>query len=157
MNKLRVAALFCFLATCLTFPASTQQEKPRTILLSVHAEKEGPNGLWVQSGQDLTDAELARFQKLLESAIGAMKDVQLVRVEDQRDHVEIVVSLVKVPRGNGKWWYAASSAVGLAELKKDVFVSHNVIVCEDVEGVAKAIRFSFASIRLREAFGLTSK
>ena len=38
--------------------------------------------------------------------------------------------------------------------KVNEFVSHNVVVGEDVPTIAKAIGFSFASVRLRLALGL---
>ena len=134
----------------------TPENKPPTILLSVHAENEGPNGLWVQAGKDLSATELDTFQRLLENSFTAMKDIRLVEVENKRDHVEVIVSLTKVRRGNGTWWYAASSVIGLAKAKTDEFVTHNCIVGEDLQTIAKAIGFSFASIRLRIALGALS-
>jgi hypothetical protein len=134
----------------------TPESKPPTILLSVHAENEGPNGLWVQAGKDLSATEVDTFQQLLENSLTAMKDIRLVEVEDKRDHVEVIVSLTKVRRGNGTWWYAASSVIGLAKSKTDEFVTHNCIVGEDLQTIAKAIGFSFASIRLRIALGALS-
>jgi hypothetical protein len=146
------SALAVLLLCICAFP---QQEQPtKTILLSVHAENEGPEGLWVQSGKDLTAPELAKLQELLDSSFSVAKDVQLVDTQDKRDHVEIVVSVTKVPRGKGTWYYAASSVIGLARPKVDEFVSHNVVVGEDVPTIAKAIGFSFASVRLRLVLGL---
>jgi len=85
-----------------------------------------------------------------------MKDVRLVEVEDERDHVEVIVSLTKVRRGSATWWYAASSVIGLAKPKTDEFVTHNCIVGQDLKTIANAIGFSFASIRLRIALGALS-
>jgi hypothetical protein len=65
----------------------------------------------------------------------------------------LAVSVTKVPRAKGAWYYAASSMIGLAKLKTDEFLSHNVIVGEDLRAIAKAIALSFAGIRLRLAFG----
>jgi len=132
--------------------SSLQGQSNKTILLSVHAENEGPEGLWVQSGKDLTTPELAKLQELLDSSFSVAKDVQLVDSQDKGDHVEIVVSVTKVPRGKDMY-YAASSVIGLARPKVDEFVSHNVVVGEDIPTIAKAIGFSFASIRLRLALG----
>ena len=149
--KLSLAVLLLFIWS---FP---QQEQPtKKILLSVHAENEGPEGLWVQSGKDLTAPELAKLQELLDSSFSVAEDVQLVDTQDKRDHVEIVVSVTKVPRGKGTWFYAASSVIGLARPKVDEFVSHNVVVAEDVPTIAKAIGFSFTSIRVRLVLGLMS-
>jgi len=143
------AILAVFLSVC-----SVAQQPTKTILISVHAENEGPEGLWVQSGKDLSAPELAKLQELLDSSFSTDKDVRLVEMQDKRDHVEIVVSVTKVPRGEGRWYYAASSVIGLARPKADEFISHNVIVGQDIPTVAKAIGFSFASIRLRLALEL---
>jgi hypothetical protein len=153
---LRALILCCGLglAPLLVAAQQTSKDKPQTILLSAHAENEGPNGLWVQAGQDLNPTELGTFQQVVEQSFTAMKDIRLVEVEDKRDHVEVIVSLTKVRRDNGRWWYAASSVIGLAKPKIDEFVSHNVIVGEDLQTVAKAVGFSFASVRLRMALGL---
>jgi len=152
MKTLAFIYLFFLLLCICTFPQQEQPSKP--ILLSVHAENEGPEGLWVQSGKDLTAPELAKLQELLDTSFSVAKDVQLVDTQDKRDHVEILVSVTKVPRGNGTWYYAASSVIGLALPKVNEFVSHNVVVGEDVPTIAKAIGFSFASVRLRLALGL---
>ena len=141
--------LAIFLSVC-----SVAQQPAKAILVSVHAENEGPEGLWVQSGKDLTAAELAKFQEMLDSSFSKDKEIQLVEMQDKRDHVEVVVSVTKVPRGEGAWYYAASSVIGLARPKVDEFVSHNVIVGEDIPTLAKAVGFSFASIRLRLALAL---
>jgi len=112
--------------------------------------------LWVQAGKDLSATELDTFQRLLENSFTAMKDIRLVEVQDNRDHVEVIVSLTKVRRGNGAWWFAASSVISLAKPKTDEFVTHNCIVGEDLQTITKAIGFSFASIRLRIALGALS-
>ena len=156
MKKLALSILI--LSWVLVFaPLVTVAQQPsKTILLSVHAENEGPNGLWVQAGQDLTKVELETFQRLLEKSFTVVKDIRLVDVEEKQDHVEVVVSLTKVRRSTGGWWYAASSVIGLAKVKTDEFVSHNVIVGKDLQTVAQAVAFSFASIRLRIALGSLS-
>ena len=155
---LRALILCCGLGLAPLAVAAQQPSvnNPRTILLSVHAENEGPNGLWVQAGQDLSATELGTFQQLLKNSFTVMKDIRFVDVEDKRDHVEVIVSLTKVRHPNGTWWYAASSVIGLAKPKVDEFVSHNVIVGEDLQTVAKAVRFAFVSVRLRIAFGSLS-
>ena len=148
-TPMKHAILALFLSVC-----SVAQQPTKAILLSVHAENEGPQGLWVQSGKDLTAPELAKFQELVDSSFAKSKDVQLVEMGDKRDHVEVIVSVTKVPRGGDKWYYAASSVIGVATPKADVFISHNVIVGEDIPTVAKAVGFSFASVRLRLALEL---
>jgi hypothetical protein len=155
----RALILCCGLGLASLVVAAQQpsENNPRTILLSVHAENEGPNGLWVQAGQNLSAAEVGTFQELLKHAFTAIEDVRLVEVEDKRNHVEVIVSLTKVRRDTGRWWYAASSVIGLAEPRTDEFVSHNVIVGENLQTIAKAVGFSFASVRLRIAlFGSLS-
>lgn len=142
------------LALPMIVAAQQQPSQPsRNILLSVHAENEGPNGLWVQAGRDLSVKELATFQQLLDKSFTTMKDIRLVEVQDKRDHFEVIVSVTKVRRDSVRWWYAVSSVIGMAEPKIDEFVSHNVIVGEDLKTVANAVGFSFASIRLRMALG----
>ncbi len=133
---------------------SAAQQPTKSILVSVHVENEGPAGLWVQSGKDLASPELAKFQELLDANFAGSKDVQLVQGEDKRDHVEIVVSATKVPRGQGNWYYAVSSVIGLARPDIDIFISHNVIVADDISTIAKAVGFSFSSLRLRLALQL---
>jgi hypothetical protein len=152
MKKLVILSLLC---SC--FVGSAYGRAQTSILLSVQAEKEGPNGLWVQSGTDLTTTEIVTFQRLLTDAISINKDITLVKPEDPREHVEIAVSLVKVPRGKGTWWYSASSVIGVAEPKTDEFVTHNVIVSNDLRVLAKAIAYSFATARLQMALGGLSK
>jgi hypothetical protein len=152
-RRCKIPAVKLLLLPLLLSLCSFAQES-KTILLSVHAENEGPNGLWVQSGKDLTAPELAKLQELLDASFSTDKGVQLVETEDKRDHAEIVVSVTKVPRGKGAWYFAASSVIGLAKPKVDEFLSHNVVVCDDIPALAKAIGFSFASIRLRLALGM---
>jgi hypothetical protein len=152
MKKLLVLSTLCL---CLTGAAHGQAQK--NILLSVQAEKEGPNGLWAQSGTDLTTEEMGTFQEMLRNAIGVVKDITLVKPDDPREHVEIAVSLVKVPRGKGTWWYSASLVIGIAEPKADEFVTHDVIVGNGLDMVAKAIAFYFSSARFQAAIGGSSK
>ncbi len=106
MKKLLVLGLlyFCFVGSI----CGGQAQK--TILLSVQAEKEGPNGLWIQSGTDLTTTELMTFQQMLRNAVSVIKGITLVKPEDPRAHVMIMASLVKVPRGEATWWYSASTS-----------------------------------------------
>jgi hypothetical protein len=94
---------------------------------------------------------------MLVNALRVAEDITLVKPDDPRDHIEIVVSLVKVPRGKGTWWYSASSVIGVAMPKADEFVTHDVIVGGDLGLIAKAIGFSFASSRLKAALGGFSK
>lgn len=148
-KMLLCAAMKPMLCVLLLSVCSFAQDK--TILISVHAENEGPEGLWVQSGKDLTATELAKLQELLDSSFSVAKDVQLVDAYEKRDHAEIVVSVTKVPRGKGTWYFAASSVIAIAKPKVDEFMSHNVVVCDDIPALAKAIGFSFASLRLRVA------
>ena len=135
---------------------SLAQQPTKAILISVHAENEGPGGPWIQSEKDLSAAELAKLQELLDSSFSTIKDVRLVEMQDKRDHIEIVVSVTKVPRGESRWYYAASSVIGIARPEIDEFVSHNVIVGEDIATLAKTIGFSFLSTRLRVELQLLS-
>ena len=139
-----------------TAQQAPEKSKSQIVLLSIQCENEGPSGLWVQSGRDLSTKEPITFRQQLESSLLKVSDIHLVTVQDKRDHVELAVSLTKVRRGNGTWWYAASSVIGLAKPKIDEFVSHSVIVGENIQTVANAVGFSFASIRLRVALGIVN-
>jgi hypothetical protein len=153
MKKLLVLGLLYF-----CFVGSVYGQAQKSILLSVLAEKEGPNGLWIQFGTDLTTTELVTFQQMLKNAVSVVKDITLVKPEDPREHVVIMVSLVKVPRGKATWWYSASSVIGVAKPPEtDEFVTHDVVVGGDLSVVAKAIAFIFASARFQMVLERFSK
>lgn len=132
------------------------QEATKPIPVNVKVDTEGPNGIWAQSGTDLSPKEISDLKSAIEASVSKQPNIQLVGEDDPRDIVGIAVVAAKVKRDNGLFWFVLSGVVTFSKAKppQDLLMTHDVIIGPDVSHVANTVAFQFASVRFRASFGL---
>ncbi|MFZ0587424.1 MAG: hypothetical protein WBL97_20635 [Candidatus Sulfotelmatobacter sp.] len=127
----------------------------RPIRLGVTVESEGPNGLWAQSGVDLSKSQIAELETLIRGELSKQQDILLVPKDDPNDIVGLSVVVERIGKPNEPVSYIASAALVISKKGgDDLFVTHDVISGPDLPSVAKSVAFYFASMRLRLTLGM---
>jgi hypothetical protein len=132
---------------------NAQQSPPQPVRVIVRVETEGPQGLWMQAGTDLSAAELDNLRKLITAEIAALPGHQLVSSTDKHDDLGIVVVAEKLHRGQDTH-FLLSSVLTIAKADgTDLFVSHDVIAAPTIALAAKSVAGYLTSVELRGILG----
>ena len=130
-------------------------EKHKRIPINVKVESEGNGkgrGMWTQTANDLSAVETKALQKLVETEIQKIDDVQLVNEDYADTIIGIAIVAAKLPNGSSQHWYVASSAIVVSEKQGtdfiDEFLTHDVIAQQDLPAIARSISFQFTSARM---------
>jgi len=147
-------ALTLFVVLACT-PASAMQKassKPIKVILKV--ESQGPGGLWMQVGKDLSPAELAQLRSLITAELGKLSNHKLVSSDDKDDALGLLVVAEKLEVGK-ETYVVLSSALILAKASgTDLLVTHDVIAQTNLALAAKAVVGQLTSAELRLMVGL---
>jgi hypothetical protein len=128
------------------------QETP-DIKITLTIEKEGPGGMFSQSGIDLTDAELATLRSNLEDQILKAKH-DLVPEDYDGTHLFLSVVVEKLKTSDGKTFYLVSSALSIGKKSESIgSLTHDVIAEPTIDATARAIAYYLASVELQGALG----
>jgi len=156
-RNIRLALCLAFLIQrmlCLSQAAS----KPKPIRLGIVVQSEGPNGLWAQTGRDLTKAELSELESLVKQELSKQEGVVLVSKDDPSDIIGLSIVVEKVGRGSPSVSFVASASLVISKKSgDDIFVTHDVIGGPDLASVARTVAFYFASARFRFTTGMTKR
>jgi hypothetical protein len=136
-----------------TAVAQSGNSKPVTIHLMV--EPEGPQGLWMQAGKDLSSAEISQLTAFITTGIQKLGNHNVVFTAEGRG---IYLSIVAVKIGApGQTWIAVSSALSAGDPadKRNPLepVTQDVIAEKTIERVAASVVAYLASAELRVVFG----
>jgi hypothetical protein len=130
---------------------------PKPILLAVTVESEGPNGLWAQSGHDLSKSQIDQLETLVRGELSKETGLLLLAKDDPNDILGLSIVAEKADGANGSVSFVASAALVVSKKSgDDLLVTHDVISGPDLASVAKTVAFYFASMRLRGTLGMMS-
>src|SRR5262249_50799634 len=137
-------------------PVTAQQVRQphKAVKVILRVEGQGPAGLWMQAGKDLSSVELNQLRSLISTEIETLKNHNLVPPEDKSDDLGLIVVAEKLQVGRESY-VVLSSAVTLAKADgNDLFVTHDVIAAPNLTLAAKAVAGHLVSAELRGALGL---
>lgn len=135
--------------------AGAAQQKQKTVgtPVSIVVEAQGPQGLWAQSVQDLSTAELQRLEQLIKGQVSRLSEVRLVAPSDPATHLHFAVVAGRLPGPGGAPWYVVSSVITIAE-KEDLLATHDLIAGADLASLSRSIAGQLVSLKLRWALGM---
>jgi hypothetical protein len=119
-------------------------------------EPEGPGGLQMQAGRDLSSTEIKQLTAFITTGIQRLKNHNVVFTGEGRGiYLSIVAVKVGVP---GQTWIAVSSALSVGDPADKTNplepLTGDVIVERTVERVAASVVAYLASAELRGSLGL---
>jgi hypothetical protein len=136
-------------------PASVQQQgRPKTIKIMLKVESQGPQGLWMQAGKDLSSVELNQLRSLIIAELGKLPNHKLVSSDDKEDAMGLSVVAEKLQCGR-ETYVLLSSALILAKADgTDLLVTHDAVAESSLALAAKAVVGHLTSAELRGMLGL---
>jgi hypothetical protein len=156
---MKITRSFMILAVAITLTvdvkgAQQAQKQPKLIAVSVMVESEGPQGLWTQSSKDLSKPQLQNLERLIKAEVSKQPDVQLVKINDPQEHMNISVVAAQLACQGKTNWIVLSSAMNIARSQGgDLAGTHDVITGPDLSSVARSVAFCLSSIKLRAVLG----
>jgi hypothetical protein len=146
-------ALLGLFLSC-TLSRERQQGSTKVYKVILRVEAEGPQGLWMQAGKDLSSAELLQLRSMIAAEIGKLSNHKLVSSEDKDDDLGLVVVAEKLQSGR-ETYFLLSSALTIAKADgTDLFVTHDVVAAASLSLEAKAVVGCLMSVEVRGILGL---
>lgn len=147
-------ALTLLVVLACTPAGAVQKASPKPIKVILKVESQGPEGLWMQVGKDLSSAELAQLRSLITAELGKLSNHKLVSSDDKDDALGLLVVAEKLEVGK-ETYVVLSSALTLAKAGgSDLLVTHDVIAQTNLALAAKAVAGQLLGAELRGILGL---
>jgi len=154
VRKLASVVAFGILLCCTPAIAQQPRNSQKAIRVILRVEGQGPGGLWMQAGEDLSSAELTQLRSLISTEIEALQNHKLVSPDDKSDDLGLLVVAEKLQVGRASF-VVLSTALTLAKADgNDLFVTHGVIAASNLMAAAKAVAGHLVSAEFRGALGL---
>jgi hypothetical protein len=142
-----VLAFVVVVLQCSPAFAQSRDSKPVTIHLMVAAE--GPQGLWMQEGKDLSSAEIKQLEAFITTDIQKLGRYRVVFSANEKDGVYLSIVAVKIGSPDQTWIVVSSElSVGDRDVKNDL-ITHDVIAGKSLEKVAASVVGYLTSAQLR--------
>jgi hypothetical protein len=126
-----------------------RQPPPKAIKVILKVEAQGPEGLWMQLGKDLSPAELNQLRSMIATELGKLPNHKLVSPEDKDDDLGLAVVVEKLQVGP-ETVFVLSGALTVAKANgTDLLVTHDVIAEPSLALAAKAVVGQLSGAELR--------
>jgi hypothetical protein len=137
--------------SCSVLPAQSPGSKP---LLIIKVENEGDNLTRPAEVTNVTSEELSTLRSDLNRQLGAV--FTIIPESDERDCIELGVSIEKVTTPHGLL-YLASSAIAVGKGKNDLLLTHNVVAQPSLQKVTAALNYQLSVMVLQAQLGNIGK
>jgi hypothetical protein len=142
------------MVVCCSTGSAQQQGQPKPIKVVLTVEAQGPEGLWIQAGKDLSPAELKELRSLITARLRKMSNHQLVSSDEKDNVIGLVVVAEKLQCGRETYILLSSAlTIGKAD-GTDLFLTHDVFAQPSLTLAANAAVGQLATIELRGMLGL---
>jgi hypothetical protein len=149
-NKAQFAISILIILVATFSTNALAQTKDHKKLLIVKIENEGSNLATPDEVLDFNAKELFYLRSLTQKKLE--KDYVLISDQDKRDALELSVTVAKIHTPSGTL-YIASSSIGYAKNKDDLFITHNLMVQTSIEKLADNISFQLSGLIFRVLTG----
>jgi hypothetical protein len=153
-QTLCLALVLGAISPCALVSAQQQKRPNKPVKVILKVEAQGPGGLWMQAGKDLSSTELNQLRSLIIEGIEKLPNHKLVPLDDKDEDLGLAVVAEKLQCGQDTY-ILLSSALTIAKANgTDVFVSHDVIASTTLALAANAVVGILASVEFRAFTGL---
>ncbi len=148
------SAVAIALCSILSAAPAAQQERAKTVPVSVGVESEGVSVLSEGFTTDITKPEILELERLIRNGLSNDKSMVVVKEDEQETHLHITIVAAHLKQQGGARSIVASSAVTLLNQHGDNSLgTHDVLVSDDLSSLAARIVFQVLSFKLRVSLG----